>query len=218
MGRIKAITGGDTLTAAELYKERFNFVPVLKLWISGNNKPDVPDKGDAAWNRLRLVPFDNRIPRAKRDEGKKARLQTAEAAGILAWLVRGCIGWQAEGLLEPECMREAQADYRAEQDTFQAFLDDVCEVAESVETPMQAVIKAYETWRYDNLDAPELSQKTMRPQLQDHHFRTRRTSGWQVVGLRLKEKDATPNQEQRRELSSGEAHYVTDAEDAEINF
>lgn len=188
IARIKSITGGDSLTAADLYQSRYNFVPILKLWIGGNHKPNVPDNGDAAWNRLRLVPFDNQIEREKRDEGKKARLQTTEAAGILAWLVRGCQKWLAEGLQEPDCMVEAQKDYREEQDTFQAFLDECCEAAEGTETPMKELLQRYTRWGYDNEDAPELNAKTIRPEVETHHYKAkRRTGGLRVLGLRLKE-------------------------------
>jgi putative DNA primase/helicase len=89
VGRLKGLTGSDTLPAKALFKEQVQFTPAMKIWISANNQPRVPDNGDAIWRRIKMVPFDNKISGAKIDRtlGEKFR---DDAPAILAWLVQGC--------------------------------------------------------------------------------------------------------------------------------
>jgi putative DNA primase/helicase len=96
MGRIKQITGGDSLPAKPLYKEQFSFTAQLKLWVGGNYKPSVPDSGNAAWSRIRLIPFDNSVSDDQKDQDKPRRLREA-APAILAWLVEGSCGGRQQG-------------------------------------------------------------------------------------------------------------------------
>ena len=51
-----------------------------------------------------------------------------ELPGILAWAVKGCLEWQRSGLLIPAEIIQATADYRAESDYIQAFLNECCVV------------------------------------------------------------------------------------------
>jgi putative DNA primase/helicase len=49
-----------------------------------------------------------------------------KAAGILAWMMQGCVLWQQHGLHDPPEVLEATGQYRSEQDTLGAFLSDRC--------------------------------------------------------------------------------------------
>jgi putative DNA primase/helicase len=130
VGRLKQLTGSDTIKARFLNREFFEYKPVLKLWIAANNRPAVPESGDATWERFKVVPFDNHVSKADRDGALGERLRKA-APAILAWLVQGCQTWQeAGGLAEPECMRAETADYRAAEDPFSAWLADECDVSD----------------------------------------------------------------------------------------
>ena len=111
-----------------------------------------PESGDAAWSRVRLIPFTAHISDAERDIDLPSKLKEA-APAILAWLVRGCLAWQREGLKVPECMQEARQDYRNEQDTFQAFLDDCYGAIPDTTVPLKEVLARYSDWRMEEPDA-----------------------------------------------------------------
>lgn len=200
MGRIKQLTGSDTLPARKLYREAFHFQPALKLWLAANNRPNVPESGNAAWARVKMIPFDNHVPKEQQDKDLKYKLQEA-APAILAWMVQGCLRWQKDGLQEPECMREAQADYRADQDPFQAFLDECCEPDPDASTPLKDVLERYTTWQYQNPDAPALSRKTIRPAFESHGYKTKRVNGWHVLGIRGKRPADSPIPQPRQYAS-----------------
>uniref|UniRef100_UPI00226BAE28 phage/plasmid primase, P4 family n=1 Tax=Methylobacterium sp. GC_Met_2 TaxID=2937376 RepID=UPI00226BAE28 len=55
--RIKQLTGGDVMRARFMRQDEFEFTPVLKLLIIGNNKPGLSSVDDAARRRFNLLPF-----------------------------------------------------------------------------------------------------------------------------------------------------------------
>ncbi len=98
---VKDITGGDTIKARRMREDWWSYDPTFKLAVLGNHKPHFigpPDGG--IQRRLRLIPFDVTIPQDEIDRELDRKLW-AEAGGVLAWLVRGCLEWQQHGLREP---------------------------------------------------------------------------------------------------------------------
>jgi len=118
---VKQFTGGDTIAARFLYKEFFEFEPEFKLFIAANHKPEVQGQDHATWRRVRLVPFEKTFTDATKDPELPAKL-LAEARGILAWAVRGCLDWQKNGLLTPEVVKAATLAYKSEMNELEDFL------------------------------------------------------------------------------------------------
>jgi putative DNA primase/helicase len=100
--RIKGLTGRDPITARHLYQDYFTFQPVAKFWLSTNQKPVVRDDSDGFWRRVHLIPFTQSFIGKANLRLKDELLE--EAPGILAWLVRGAIAWQREGLKRPDAV------------------------------------------------------------------------------------------------------------------
>ena len=113
--RIKALTGGDVVTARFLYGEWFTFAPTAKYWLAFNHPPQVADASRGFWRRVRMIAFPHEFTNAEADQTLSATLR-AEAPGILAWIVRGCLKWQREGLNAPDSIRSATQAYREECD------------------------------------------------------------------------------------------------------
>lgn len=121
--RIKNMTGQDVLTARYMRENSFDFVPQFKLTIFGNNAPSLTDVDSAIRRRFMILPF-NRKP-ARKDVTLADKLK-AEWPGILSWLIRGCLDWQANGLVRPAIVNAATESYFADQDTFGQWLADRC--------------------------------------------------------------------------------------------
>ena len=94
--KIKALTGGDKLTARFMRQDFFDFVPTFKLFIAGNHKPRLGSVDEAMRRRLLLAPFTVRIPQGERDPELAEKLW-GERAAILRWCVDGCAGRPAKG-------------------------------------------------------------------------------------------------------------------------
>lgn len=120
-GLIKQLTGGDRVTARRLYAEEMEFVPQFKIWMGTNHKPIIRGRDYGIWRRLRIIPFDVKIPPEKVDRKLKYKLR-AEYPGILRWAVEGCLLWQREGLAMPPRVEDALAEYKSEMDVLTAFL------------------------------------------------------------------------------------------------
>jgi putative DNA primase/helicase len=124
--KIKALTGGDKITARFMRQDFFDFTPKFKLFICGNHKPRLNSVDEAIRRRMLLVPFTVQIPVAERDKDLPEKLK-AEWPAILRWCIDGCLEWQRDGLNPPAVVRDATDAYFAEQDTLQQWLDECTE-------------------------------------------------------------------------------------------
>jgi putative DNA primase/helicase len=112
-GLVKWLTGDDMLTARRMRENFWSFQPSHKTFLVTNHKPVIAGQDDGIWRRLRLIPFTRSFPEDKQDKALSAKLR-AEAPGILAWMVRGCLDWQKFGMMTPKCVLTATKKYREE--------------------------------------------------------------------------------------------------------
>jgi putative DNA primase/helicase len=142
---VKHMTGNEKINAKRLYSQPFEYRPQFKVWLGTNHKPEIRGTDEGIWDRIKLIPFDVRISDA--DENKNLIHELiAEAEGILAWIVRGCLEWQKVGLSVPGDVTKATKNYRAEMDTFQAFIEDTLIVEESCRSRASALYETYKKW------------------------------------------------------------------------
>lgn len=121
--RIKSLTGGDTITARFMRQDSFEFTPQMKLVIVGNNQPALTTVDEAIKRRFIILPFDH--PPKVKDMELPDKLKV-EGAGILSWMIQGCLDWQANGLIRPKVALLATASYFDNQDLFKQWLDACC--------------------------------------------------------------------------------------------
>jgi putative DNA primase/helicase len=143
--RLKALTGGDRVSARYMRQDFFEFTPQFKLLISGNHKPGLRSVDEAIRRRINLLPFNVTIPPAERDPDLSVKLN-AEAEGILAWMLQGCLDWQRDGLATPEAVRTATDLYLQSEDAIMAYLDDYCERDPTAFESIGALFKGWQSW------------------------------------------------------------------------
>lgn len=182
--RIKQLTGGDTVTARYLYGEFFEFVPVAKFFLSTNHRPNVRDNTHSFWRRLRLLPFTRTFPTNPSlwDD------LLEEAPGILAWAVRGCLLWQAEGLGTPAAVCEATDSYQQDTDPISDFIAEECDVDAEAEVTATALYDAYQQWadRRRLTEKERLTQTAFGRKAADRWKKTRVSTGVVYFGVRLR--------------------------------
>jgi phage/plasmid-associated DNA primase len=98
-----------------------------------------------------MIGFAHVVPVDKRDNTLKERLQ-AEAPGILAWAIQGCLDWQRKGLSPPDKVRAATATYFAEQEVVGHWMEECVERTENQTDKVTStrLYRSYKTWCQGN--------------------------------------------------------------------
>lgn len=162
---VKALTGGDTVSARELYKDPMNFKPEFTPILATNHRPVIGGRDVALFDRLVYVPFERRFvleaedPNAKPADLADPRLKEkleAEREGIAAWLVEGAVAWYREiaagrstGLLNPPHWRDAKAEYQDTEDSVGQFVTEACVSDPREKATTADLYKAYSTFCED---------------------------------------------------------------------
>jgi putative DNA primase/helicase len=157
-GLVKQLTGGDMIAARFLFAEFFEFKPQFKIWLAANHKPVIRGDDYAIWRRIHLIPFTVTIPPDQRDKSLTARL-IAESAGILQWLIRGCLEWRRIGLTPPSEVLAATAEYKTEMDVFGKWIEECCLIAAHATAKGGALYASYKHWIDENGGFPLSSNR-----------------------------------------------------------
>ena len=142
--KIKALTGGDPISARFMRQDFFTYLPQFTLLIAGNHKPSLQTVDEAIRRRLFLIPFNVTIPPEERDEQLLDILKT-EWPGILAWAIGGCVDWQRHGLAPSVAVRNATAGYFTDEDAVGRFLVERCEPKPDVLIEIRGTL--FDAWR-----------------------------------------------------------------------
>jgi P4 family phage/plasmid primase-like protien len=140
--RIKALTGGDPISARYMRQDFFTYLPKFKLLIAGNHKPRLKNVDEAMRRRLHLLPFVHEFIGNACDPDLGDKLMV-EAEAILGWIVDGAAAYQAEGLNPPGVVTDATAAYFASEDLFGQWLDECCELGASEWHPSQRLFQSW---------------------------------------------------------------------------
>lgn len=139
--KIKALTGGDPITARFMRQDNFTFRPEFKLTIVGNHAPRLRNPDDAMRRRFNILGFNIKPPKPDFHLEEKLR---AEHGKILAWAIAGCRQWQEHGLIRPAVVTEATTEYFKGEDLLGQWLEDNCVVEASA---WELPAKLYADWR-----------------------------------------------------------------------
>jgi putative DNA primase/helicase len=122
--KIKALTGGDKITARFMRQDFFDFTPTFKLFIVGNHKPRLSVVDEAIRRRMLLAPFTVQIPPNERDHDLAEKLWNRERHAIMRWCIDGCLWWQKIGLASPAAILDATREYFEDQDVIGQWIED----------------------------------------------------------------------------------------------
>ncbi|WP_236571682.1 phage/plasmid primase, P4 family [Rhodovarius lipocyclicus] len=145
--RIKQMTGGDPITARFMRQDFFTFTPQFKLTLVGNHKPVLKNVDDAAKRRFNIVPFLHQPATPDRELESKLR---DEWPAILAWMIEGCMAWQAEGLTRPAAVQAATDEYFEVQDHFGRWLAECCILDDTLFTKPTHLLSSFQQWCREN--------------------------------------------------------------------
>lgn len=143
--RLKALTGGDPITARFMRMDNFTFVPHFKLVIAGNHRPGLRNVDEAIQRRMNLIPFTAKVAPSERDTNLPDKLKD-EASGILRWAIDGCLAWQREGLARSERVASATTDYLENEDTIGTWIAECCTLDATARCRRGWLYQSYAQW------------------------------------------------------------------------
>ncbi|HBJ75261.1 MAG TPA: DNA primase [Syntrophaceae bacterium] len=171
--KIKWLTGKDELVGRsphDKYSTRFS--PTHKLFLMTNTLPSAPANDKSFWERLHVIPFlisfVNRDPQETHERRAILDLDRqliAEASGILAWLVRGCLLWQRDGLCPPPEVIEEGRKYQRDEDLLTDFIDECCVREPGAREKAAALYARFVEWYHLNHGKKEWTGTTFGKQL-----------------------------------------------------
>lgn len=148
-GKVKAITGGDTITARFMRKDEFSWRPTHKLWFATNHLPIIKGTDKGMWRRVLVIPFDITVSDEERDNLLEEKLQ-AEARGILGWAIDGAVDYLQYGLCPPAEVLTASDHYKHEQDSTAQFLAECTQPAFGEMCGSGDIYLRYKRWCDEN--------------------------------------------------------------------
>ena len=182
--RIKALTGGDPITARFMRQDNFTYIPKFKLTISGNHKPALKTVDNSTRRRFNMVPF-TRKP-ADPDVNLPEKL-VAEWPSILRWMIDGCLEWQQFGLNPPAVVTEATTDYFEAQNYFGRWLDERCVLDQSLEEKPARLLRDFQEWCRENGEE-QTDNRRLRGMLEKtpgvRHVTSRGSRAFRGIGLK----------------------------------
>jgi putative DNA primase/helicase len=167
MSKIKWLTGGSKLSARGLQDKLYTtWKQTHLLFLLTNEIPRAKADDDAFWTRIMAVPWklrfvDNPVtPDERPRDPKMEHKLMQELPGILAWLVRGCLEYQRQGLNPPEEVLACTKERRNAFDDVGRFLAECCaveHVGEGTESNTRisatALLNAFNWWLHKNVDS-----------------------------------------------------------------
>lgn len=178
-GRIKALSGDDTLTARGLYQAPFEFKSSAKLVLACNKLPRVDDRSHAFWRRAIVIPFKRTFDGATRDHHLSAKLR-AEGSGILNWIIEGAVAWYGEGLPKVAAAEVAKADWRESQDLIAQWADVTLKADSEGRLKASEAYHAFCTWATAEglSDRERPGNRTFGEWMGERYTRTKSKTGW----------------------------------------
>ena len=148
---IKQLTGGEEITARNLYESVMTFLPQFTMWLSCNDLPAVQDKSLFASDRVRVIEFNKHFTEEERDETLKEVFRTPEAMkGIFTWLLVGYFKYKRFGLTMSDKMKRVIKQYERDNDLVLQFLEEKCEKLTEGSTRAKSLYDSFKIWCKSN--------------------------------------------------------------------
>lgn len=186
---MKDLTGGDVKKARFMHQDFFSFEQTFSLVLIVNHKPVITTSDEGTWRRVRLIPWEYRIPEnERRPQDEVLSELVADSGAILAWLADGLKDWQRDHTwIAPE-VRALNEAYRAEMDVLGGFIEECCALGPRHNVAKASLYTAYECWCKDAGETA-VTKMTFTQRLRQRGIADRKGTGgvreYMGIGLRV---------------------------------
>jgi putative DNA primase/helicase len=152
---IKKLTGGEKMTARDLYKGFFEFQPRAKTHMSGNDFPNFDGSDGGMRRRLIVIHWTQVIPESEqRDFEEFVSELLLDGPAILNWLIEGALDYLRNGLFVAEEVRTFTESYFDEMDPAGQFVSACLAEEREHHEKARDVYNAYTAWSEANAKKP----------------------------------------------------------------
>jgi len=162
-GILKELSGNDTFYARGLFKNGSDITPMFKLALICNDPPKMEETDQAAWNRLRVIPFESCFcsdaPNTLEEQLEKKKFPIdrqfdKKIPSMLEAFVFQLIEIYKKNknvpLFEPEEVQVATKEYRIKNDYFGKFVDECMKFEEGEFIDSAELYCCFKTWFQNN--------------------------------------------------------------------
>lgn len=156
VGKLKEMTGNDTMTCRGLYKEQMEFKPQFSVFLTCNYVPEVSSNDDGTWRRIRLIEFTSRFSENPNPNKPNEFLIDREIPlkidkwkeTFISMLLHIRINLDVYNIKEPKLITEATKNFYLEQDLITQFITDKLEYSLDYKDilSISIVYMEYKTW------------------------------------------------------------------------
>lgn len=182
IGVLKELSGNDTFFARALHKNGREIKPMFKLIFICNDPPKLPYNDQAAWNRIRVIPFESTFcddaPESYEEQVKQKRFPKDpyfedKVPGMIeafAWylLEHRKSNDHKFGYTEPEKVKLATSDYQKQNDFFKQFEDDVIVPDETKALSLTELYNYFKEWFRESIPNQTVPNKN---DVKDHFMK-----------------------------------------------
>lgn len=192
---IKSLTGRDPLKTRALHSAPFVFTPQFTMWLSTNFLPRVNDDSVFKSDRIWVIPFNEHFDENSRDENlQDFFLQPENKVTVLRWLLEGYKKYLEEGLVAPECVKDATLQYSRQNDRILCFKEECLEDAEGEKVSNALMYSTYKAWCLDEERNYNPMGTTSFYKKLNKFYERKDSHGWRgFVGVKLKQPDTMIN-------------------------
>jgi len=185
---LKDISGGDEISAAQKHMKPFTYQPKCKIVMATNHIPMSNTMDSSFEDRVRILPFENQIPKAEQDPNLSQRF-LGEFSGILNYMLKGIDIIEEIGLGVPDWMEEHIDFYKVAEDPLSLFAENALTEAKNKKIQATYLFHRYEEYMRI-LDIDPLTQTAFGKAMKHKGHKTSMSAGkTYYVNVALRERD-----------------------------
>lgn len=167
-----------------------SFIPSHSLVLYTNHLPKVSAVDNGIWRRLHIIPFTATFDGSSEVKNYTEYLVENAKGAIMKWMIEGAKkAYDAQFKYPvPKVISTAIADYKAENDLLQQFIDDECEAGASYKARSQDFYNAFCSYCGTKGIRDIYDIKTFKKLLEDRGYSGTRSSGGMIYrGIKLRD-------------------------------
>lgn len=122
---IKELTGRDVVTSRNLYVKESENETAFKIFLNTNHLPEISDNTLLVSGRIKVIPFNQHFDEHSQNKNLKELLTSEEVrSSLLNKCIAGYQDYEANGLKEPQIVKDALKGFRPREELFEEFIKD----------------------------------------------------------------------------------------------